>query len=96
MNTMMREHGGAIWLDPMRGKYPRTVDLDHVHNITVPTMIFVGEDDRIFVPLAQQLHERIQSSALQVFENTGHMLNLEQPDKFNGALKVFLQQCDRL
>ena len=94
MDTMMRHHGGAIWLDPMRGKYPRTVDLDHVHNITVLTMIFVGEDDRIFVPLARELHERIKSSALSVFEDTGHMLNLEQPERFNKALKVFLEQCD--
>ena len=94
MDSMMRQHGGAIWLDPQRGKYPRTVDLDHVHNITVPTMIFVGEDDRIFVPLAQQLHERIQSSVLSVFEGTGHMLNLEQPKRFNEALKVFLERSD--
>jgi pimeloyl-ACP methyl ester carboxylesterase len=92
MDNMMRHHRGAIWLDPQRGKYPGTVDLDHVHNITIPTMIFVGEDDRVFVPLAQQLHERIQSSVLSVFEGTGHMLNLEQPQRFNQALKVFLEQ----
>ncbi len=94
MDAMMRQHGGAIWLDPKRGKYPRSVDLDHAHNISVPTMIFAGEDDRIFVPLAQQLHKQIRTSVLSVFEDTGHMLNLEQPGRFNQALKVFLQQCD--
>jgi len=88
--TMMAEHSGAIWMDKMRGKYPRLVDLDIVDRITVPTMIFVGELDRIFVPLAQELNRKIKSSRLSMFEGVGHMLNLEAPDRFNRELEGFL------
>jgi pimeloyl-ACP methyl ester carboxylesterase len=77
-------------MDPMRGKYPRTRDLDHVQRISVPTLILVGELDRVFVPLARELHKKIRTSELKIYENTGHMLNLEAPDRFNGDIKAFL------
>ncbi|MDH4156346.1 MAG: alpha/beta fold hydrolase [candidate division Zixibacteria bacterium] len=91
MHTMITEHSGAVWLDPQRGRYPRENDLERVHEIKVPTMIFVGELDRIFLPLAEKLHERISGSRLSIFEGVGHMLNLEAPEKFNRELKVFLE-----
>ena len=88
--TMMREHSGAYWSDPMRGKYPRIADLDNVHQITTPTHIFVGALDRIFVPLAHPLHERIQGCGLTIYEKVGHLVNLEIPDRFNQDLLAFI------
>jgi pimeloyl-ACP methyl ester carboxylesterase len=90
MNAMMLDHSGAIWMDPKRGQYPTQVDLEYVHAITVPTMIFVGELDKIFVPLAEGLHKRIQGSRMSIFENTGHMLNMESHNRLNDELKLFL------
>ena len=87
---MMKEHSGAIWMDEMRGKYPRTVDLDYVHNIKIRTLIMVGENDRIFVPLAKELHEKIDRSILKIITNAGHMLNMEKRDIFNTELSNFL------
>ncbi len=92
LETQMREHSGAIWLDPMRGKYPQETDLEHVHRIAVPTMILVGERDRVFVPIAEALHKRIASSSLTIYKDVGHMLNLETPTRFNETLKVFLNE----
>jgi pimeloyl-ACP methyl ester carboxylesterase len=94
MRKMMLEHSGAIWLDPMRGKYPRTVDLDHAHAINIPTHIFVGQLDQMFVPLAKSLHERISGSQLTLYEDVGHMVNLEIPDRFNHDLLQFLTSVD--
>jgi pimeloyl-ACP methyl ester carboxylesterase len=88
---MMREFKGAIWSDPMRGKYPKMNDLDEVHKITVPTLIMAGDLDRMFAELASQLHERIVGSHSMIYKNTGHMLNLEQPEAFNRDLEVFLE-----
>lgn len=90
MWTMMNEHSGAVWMDPMRGKYPTSVDLDHIHTISVPTCIFAGSSDRIFVPLAEKLHERIKGSILHIYEGIGHMVNLEAPEQFRSDLKLFL------
>jgi pimeloyl-ACP methyl ester carboxylesterase len=91
MKQMIDEHSGAIWLDPMRGKYPSVPDLEHVHEITVPTFIIAGERDRVFVPLSQQIHERIAGSRLSIMKDAGHMLNLERPNEFNTLLDGFLE-----
>lgn len=90
MEEMMRGYSGAVWTDPMRGKYPKEQDLERVHAIAVPTLIVAGEWDRLFLPLAQQLRDRIDGSELKVYQKTGHMLNLEQPARFNRDLDTFL------
>ena len=86
INEMMFSHSGAIWADPSRGKYPRMIDLDHVYQIKVPTLIMIGDRDRIFIPLARQLHAKIAGSKLIEYPEVGHMINLEIPEKFNEDL----------
>jgi len=95
MNRMVDDFSGATWMDPMRGRYTRDNDLPNMHKITVPTQIIVGELDRIFVPLAAQIHERIESSSLQVYPEVGHMVNLEAPERFNRDLEAFLNRVER-
>ena len=94
VERMIREHSGAVWKDPMRGKYRRRRDLDDVHAISVPTMIFAGELDKVFLSLSRQLHERIPGSRLSVFESVGHVLNLEAPDRFHRELAQFLDEVE--
>lgn len=91
LKNMMLEHSGAIWKDPMRGRYPRTYDLEHIHEIKTRTKILVGEKDNIFLPLSKKIHQLIPNSELSIFESTGHILNLEAPDKFHSELKLFLE-----
>ncbi|MBI5267602.1 MAG: alpha/beta hydrolase [candidate division Zixibacteria bacterium] len=86
MEEIMRDHSGAIWADPLRGKYPRMTDLEHVHKIKVPTLIMAGELDRVFVPLAKELHKKIEGSRYIMYPGVGHMINLEIPERFNGEL----------
>ena len=92
MEQMIDDHSGAIWMDPMRGYYQRDNDLPNIHKITIPTAIFVGELDRIFVPLAQQMHKSISGSVLHIYEKAGHMLNMEAPQRFNRDLADFLNR----
>jgi pimeloyl-ACP methyl ester carboxylesterase len=91
MQEMIEQYSGAVWADPMRGKYPREFDLERVHTIKTPTLIIAGALDRIFVPLARTLHDKISSSQLIVYPGIGHMVNLEYPDQLNADLKVFLE-----
>jgi len=96
METMMREHSGAPWMDERRGKYPSPgVDLDRVHQIKTPTMILVGEKDRVFVPLAHELGSRIPDSRVKVYAGVGHMLNLEAPERFREDLCAFLNEVEQ-
>ncbi len=91
LEQMMQEHSGAFWADPMRGKYPPEDDLARIHEIKLPTMIFAGEVDRPFVSLAKTLNEKITGSKLCIFEEVGHMLNMEDPKGFQRELKLFLE-----
>lgn len=94
LETMMSEHSGAAWEDPMRGRYPKVMDLEHVHQIIVPTLIIVGEADQPFVPLAKTLHEKIAGSKLSIYPSIGHMVNLEAPNKFRAELKQFVEVAE--
>ena len=94
LEKMMDEHSGAVWMDPMRGLYPRTVDLDHVSAIKAPTAIFAGAEDTVFLRLAKDLRERIAGSVLRVYEGVGHMVNLEVAERFNVDLKGFIDKAE--
>ncbi len=59
--------------------------------ITMPTLIAVGEADRATPPEAsQKMHEMIAGSELVVITDAGHVTNLEQPAQFNAAVLAFL------
>lgn len=90
VETMMLEHSGVVWADPMRGKYPREYDLEKVDSIKLPVNIIVGSEDRIFLQLAEQLHGLIDNSELHVMDNTGHLANLEAPDRFRDIVAKFI------
>jgi len=90
LKKMIEEHSGAIWADAKRGNYPKTIDLEHVHKLTVPTLIIAGGKDKIFVPLSEELHRRIKKSQLIIMNGAGHILNLEFPQEFDKILSNFL------
>lgn len=59
--------------------------------ITCPTLILVGDEDELTpLEMAENLKCNIPNSKLQVIPKAGHLSNMEQPEKFNGALKKFL------
>jgi pimeloyl-ACP methyl ester carboxylesterase len=61
-------------------------------NINVPTLILHGEDDQL-IPAqdAQEMHAAIADSSLNLISNAGHLLNLEQPEKFNHLVREFVE-----
>lgn len=89
---MMAGHCGHLWLDPKRGAYNDRDDVALSHRIEIPTMIFAGEKDRHFLPLARTLHKNIENSEIDIVPGVGHMLNMEAPDRFNQRLKQFLDR----
>jgi len=61
--------------------------------ITVPTTIIVGEEDTVTPPAdAEFMHRRVRGSTLVTLSTAGHMSNLETPDAFNDAVRVFLER----
>lgn len=60
-------------------------------SIHCPTLILVGNEDRVTPPeVAVEMHRAIGGAILMTIENAGHLSNLEQPRAFNDALAGFL------
>ncbi len=61
--------------------------------IACPTLIVWGTRDRVVSPRdAERFHELIGGSRVVVYEDTGHMPQLERPDAFNALLGEFLSE----
>lgn len=62
-----------------------------IEKISVPTLVMAGEEDTVYPPeLAAEMARRIPGAELYMFERTGHLANLEQPDKFNQVVLDFI------
>lgn len=64
-----------------------------LNSISVPTLIVVGEDDRVLPPVESEfLAARIPASRFFVMKKAGHLCNIEAPDVFNSILLKFLSE----
>ncbi len=72
----------------------RDMDLcGRLSEITVPTLILVGEDDPATPPkYARALHDGIAGARLVVIPQAAHLPNIEQTEAFNAALATFLER----
>lgn len=69
----------------------RTDTTESLSTISVPTLILVGEHDKLTPPSASHaMHEKIAGSKLHIIPKAAHMSNLENPADFNTHLIEFL------
>jgi pimeloyl-ACP methyl ester carboxylesterase len=60
-------------------------------DISCPCLILAGEQDKLRSRTeAEELHEGINGSSLQVIEKTGHMIPLEAPDELVTVMRQWL------
>ena len=52
---------------------------DKVKNVKCPTLILCGEKDRANLKSAVFLSQNIRNAELKIIENTGHVVNEENP-----------------
>ena len=65
--------------------------MDRLTEIHLPTLIICGADDRQTpVKYSQYMHDRLEGSTLSVIANAGHDVQLEQPERVNQAIDVWL------
>ena len=63
---------------------------DVLSRVAVPTLLIWGESDaRSPLSVARQFEQAIDGSKLVVLPGAGHMSNLEQPERFNTAVREF-------
>jgi pimeloyl-ACP methyl ester carboxylesterase len=77
----------------MRGyqlRRPTIYDLEaDIARVAVPALIVVGDEDAPCLEPALFLKRSMRSAGLVVLPNSGHSINLEEPDLFNRALLDF-------
>jgi 4,5:9,10-diseco-3-hydroxy-5,9,17-trioxoandrosta-1(10),2-diene-4-oate hydrolase len=79
----------------LRGARPGVLELIRagLGTITAPTLILWGRQDRI-LPVSQALDAagRIPGARMHLFEQCGHMPNVEYPEEFNRRVLEFLDE----
>jgi 3-oxoadipate enol-lactonase len=76
----------AVWLADQR---------DRVSAIAVPTLVLVGDQDKVTPPeLSQELAEAIPGAGLVTLAGAGHLSNIERPVDFNTAVQVFIERAE--
>jgi 3-oxoadipate enol-lactonase len=65
-----------------------------IGQIKAPSLIIAGLND-LFTPpyMARGVAEGLSEVELEIWEETGHFLFLEDPDRFNRRLDLFIQRC---
>ncbi len=62
-----------------------------LQNITVPTLVICGGDDRFTPPkYSRYLAECISGASLELIEGAGHMVMVEKPKEVNAAIEKFI------
>src|SRR3972149_4900492 len=87
--------GPALTMRGVQMLRPSVFDLEErLERLTVPTLIVTGDEDDPCLEPGIFMKRKIRSAALLVIPNSGHTINLEEPDLFNRALLDFLTAVD--
>lgn len=65
--------------------------MQRLGEIRLPTLVIVGQDD-VMTPVkySRYLADNIPNARLEIIDDAGHMVMIEQPDRFNAAVDSFL------
>lgn len=73
-----------------RGMARRIDSVPTLPRIRCPTLVVVGEQDRLTPPAdAQRIAQSVRGARMVTIPNAGHLPNLESPAAFNAALSQF-------
>jgi proline iminopeptidase len=74
------------------GGFMRCFDLrGELSRITAPTLILAGRHDFVCAPeFSEELHTLIGGSQLQIFEDSAHLIGLDEPERYLAAISAFV------
>ena len=94
--TQLAEHsaqGSVLTMRGVQAQRPSLFDLEpQMKELMVPTLVITGDEDEPCLVPGIFMKRLIRSSALVTLPNSGHTINLEEPDAFNSAVDQFLIQ----
>ena len=92
VREMVEDYSGFHWrqADPQAPAAPFHDKLD---TVGMPALVLSGARDvNGYREIADVLADRLPAARLVRFENSGHVLNLEEPDRFNAVVRDFAAQ----
>ena len=60
------------------------------YKANTPVLYLMGEQDYMFLPYVKKMVGKDESSFLITLSNSGHVVNIDQPEQFNNSLLSFL------
>jgi pimeloyl-ACP methyl ester carboxylesterase len=96
--TMLSEHsavGSANTQQGVQKERPSLYNLvEEMQRLTVPTLIVTGDEDWPCLLPGILMKQNIPSAALSVIPNSGHAINIEEPDEYNRIVGAFIAQVE--
>ncbi|MGD9615354.1 MAG: alpha/beta fold hydrolase [Alphaproteobacteria bacterium] len=96
--AQLAEHSTTGAANTQRGVQARRPSLweltEQMKRLDVPTLIATGDEDDPCLEPGILMKRMIPAAALVVLPNTGHALNIEEPDLFNRTLADFFHQVE--
>ena len=84
--------GSAYTLRHVQAERPSLYDLTtELGAATTPTLLVVGDEDESCLDVNLYLKRTMPYAGLSIFPKSGHLLNLEEPERFNALIDEFFQ-----
>jgi len=60
------------------------------YKVKTPILYIMGKEDYMFLPFVKEMVQAHESSSLITLSDSGHVVNIDQPEQFNNNLLTFL------
>lgn len=83
--------GEEAYVNQLKAVISREDQRSILSSITCPVMIMVGKEDVVCpVPMSEYMASKISHATLEIIEDAGHLITLEQPENVSQRLKRWL------
>jgi pimeloyl-ACP methyl ester carboxylesterase len=87
--------GSAFTFLGVQGKRPSIMDLgDQLKKMSLPVLIILGDEDDPGIEGSLFMKRNIPRAGLEVYPRSGHLVNLEEPERFNRSVLDFITAVD--
>ncbi len=87
--------GSAHTMRNVQAARPSLFDFDEeLRQVTAPTLLMVGDEDEPVLDVNLHMKRIIPTAGLSVMPKSGHLLNLEDPARFNRELEDFFSLAE--
>ena len=95
---MLSEHSAVGSANTQLGVQKERPSLYHLieemKDVAIPTLVITGDEDWPCLLPGILMKQTISSAALVVIPNSGHAINIEEPDEYNRIVGDFLAQVE--